>query len=174
MTYQMQSDLARIAMQERLLRFATLDLDQLWQLGGLLRDMARERGMALAIEIRVGADTVFQSIMPGASPNNADWARRKRNTVQMLHTSSYAVGLAARLKGVSLEQESGQPLRDYATHGGSFPLLLAGFGVAGAITVSGAPERDDHALVVEALAQLLGVDHAALALDALPAPLAPR
>lgn len=165
MTQQMQSDLARIAEQERRLQFSTLDLDQLWRLGSLLRDMAGERGMALAIEIRVGADTVFQSIMPGASPNNADWARRKRNTVQMLHTSSYAVGLAARLKGVSLEQESGQLLRDYATHGGSFPLLLAHYGVVGAITVSGAPERDDHALVVEALAQLLGAGHADIAFD---------
>jgi uncharacterized protein (UPF0303 family) len=101
--------------------------------------------------------------MPGASLNNADWARRKRNTVELLHTSSYAVGLAASIKGVSLEQESGQPVRDYATHGGSFPLLLDGLGLVGAVTVSGAPQRVDHSLVVEALAELLGIDYATLA-----------
>lgn len=156
-------DLKKIAEQERRLRFAALDLDQLWQLGMDLRAMARERGMALAIEIRVAGQTVFCNTMPGASPNNTDWARRKRNTVEMLHTSSYAVGLEAKRKGVSLEQESGQPLRDYAIHGGSFPLLLEGLGVVGAITVSGAPEREDHALVVEALARMLGQPPAELA-----------
>lgn len=161
-----ERDLARIAEQERRLRFAALDLDQLWQLGMELRAMARARQLALAIEIRVACQTVFYNTMPGAAPNNADWARRKRNTVEMLHTSSYAVGLAARRKGVSLEQGSGQPLRDYAIHGGSFPLLLEGLGVVGAVTVSGAPEREDHALVVEALARTLGLPHAELAFEA--------
>lgn len=161
----MEVDLAVISEQERVLRFATLDLDRLWQLGTLLRRLAQDRALALAIEIRVGANTVFFNAMPGASPNNTDWTRRMRNTVQMLHTSAYAVGLAARLKGVSLEQESGQPLRDYATHGGSFPLLVSGLGVVGAVTVSGAPEREDHALVVEALSQTLGIDPVSVAFD---------
>ena len=85
----------------------------------------------------------------------------------MLYPSSYAEALAAQQKGASLEQESGQPLRDYAIHGGSFPLRLAGLGVVGAVTVSGAPEREDHALVVEALAHLLGVSLAGLTLDSI-------
>ena len=163
-----ETDLARIAEQERRLRFPALDVEQLWQLGADIRRMAGERGLALAIEIRLAGETVFFNRMAGASPNNADWARRKRNTVEMLHASSYAVGLAAQQKGASLEQESGQPLRDYAIHGGSFPLLLAGLGVVGAVTVSGAPEREDHALVVEALARMLDIPLAGLALDAAP------
>lgn len=158
-----EADLALIAEQERRLRFATLDREQLWQLGVNLRTMAVARSLALVIEIRVAGETVFYTAMPGASLNNADWARRKRNTVELLHTSSYAVGLAASIKGVSLEQESGQPVRDYATHGGSFPLLLDGLGLVGAVTVSGAPQRVDHSLVVEALAELLGIDYATLA-----------
>lgn len=162
----LEKDLEKIAEQERRLRFASLDLDQLWQLGVQLRNMAQQSSMALAIEIRLAGQTVFYNTMPGAAPNNADWARRKRNTVEMLHTSSYAVGLQARSKGLSLEQESGQPLRDYAIHGGSFPLIVDGLGVVGAVTVSGAPEREDHALVVEALAGMLGLSAAELALDA--------
>lgn len=163
----LETDLAMIAEQERRLCFAALDVEQLWQLGADLRRRALARGLALAIEIRLAGDTVFFSRMPGASPNNADWARRKRNAVEMLHASSYAVGLAAQQKGASLERESGQPLRDYAIHGGSFPLRLAGLGVVGAVTVSGAPEREDHALVVEALAHLLGVSLAGLTLDSI-------
>ena len=163
----LETDLEKIAEQERRLCFAELEVEQLWQLGADLRHMAGERGLALAIEIRLAGETVFFSRMPGASPNNADWARRKRNTVEMLHASSYAVGLSAQMKGASLEQESGQPLRDYAIHGGSFPLRLDGLGVVGAVTVSGAPEREDHALVVEALAHLLGVSLAGLTLDSI-------
>lgn len=166
-----QADLARIAEQEQRLRFAALDLEQLWQLGADIRRMATEQGLALVIEIRLAGETVFFNRMPGASPNNADWARRKRNTVEMLHASSYSVGLAAQQKGASLEQESGQPLRDYAIHGGSFPLLLDGLGAVGAVTVSGAPERVDHALVVAALARLRGIFPADIALDEFDQPM---
>jgi uncharacterized protein (UPF0303 family) len=45
------------------------------------------------IEIRIAGRTVFCYAMPGTAPTNADWARRKRNTVELLHGSSYGVGL---------------------------------------------------------------------------------
>ena len=44
-------------------------------------------------------------------------------------------------------------------------LTVAGVGVIGAVAVSGLPQRDDHEMVVEALAELAGVPPAALALD---------
>jgi uncharacterized protein (UPF0303 family) len=57
-------------------------------------------------------------------------------------------------------------LADYATHGGSFPLNVAGAGIVGSVTVSGLPQRADHELVVEALCALLGRDYAQLRLAA--------
>ena len=45
---------------------------------------------------------------------------------------------------------------DYAAHGGSFPITLRNMGCIGAITVSGLPQRQDHALVVAVLAEHLG------------------
>ena len=66
----------------------------------------------------------------------------------------------------TLLESQGLPVADYATHGGSFPLAVAGAGVVGSVTVSGLPQRADHELVVEALCALLGRDYA----DAEPAP----
>ena len=39
----------------------------------------------------------------------------------------------------------------YAAHGGVFPLTIAGVGVVGTVGVSGLPQADDHAFVVEQL-----------------------
>ena len=41
----------------------------------------------------------------------------------------------------------GLPAADYAAAGGSVPLLIAGMGMTGTITVSGLSEEEDHELV---------------------------
>lgn len=160
-----EQDLARVALQERRLRFAAMTPQLPWQLGERIRHIAAARGLALAIEVRLARDTVFYYAMPGTTPNNAEWVRRKRNTVELMQQSSYAVGLALEGEGMTLEQKSGAALKDHATHGGSFPLLLDGAGCIGAVTVSGATGREDHAVVVEALAVLLGIAPDQVALD---------
>ena len=93
--------------------------------------MADERGAAVTIEIRIACATVFLFTMPGCTPVNADWARRKRNTVELLHRSSYGVGCELRRDATSLEERLGLSTRDYASHGGSFPLTLGGVGCIG-------------------------------------------
>jgi uncharacterized protein (UPF0303 family) len=160
-----ERDLARIAAQEQALQFDSFDEAAAWQLGGALKAAAEARGVAVTIEIRLAGHTVFLYAMPGTAPVNADWARRKRNVAELLGRSSYAVGLDQAQKQTSLEENTGLPLRDYATHGGSFPLRVRGVGQVGAITVSGLPQRDDHALIVAVLAERLGLPLAELALD---------
>ena len=162
---QLDTDIARVAEQERRLRLARFDLDLAWQLGTRLRDIAVARAQPLVIEIRLVRETVFYCAMNGTAPANADWARRKRNTVELLQRSSYGVGLSLSQEGRTLEQTMGLPARDYAHHGGSFPLQVEGVGCLGAVTVSGAPQREDHAIVVMALAELCGLPVAELALD---------
>ena len=58
--------------------------------------------------------------------------------------------------------------RDYAPHGGCFPIKLHGTGCIGTITVSGLPQRADHELIVEVLAELLEQPIEELALEAQP------
>jgi uncharacterized protein (UPF0303 family) len=151
------ADISRIALQEERLRLSSFDVDGAWQLGTSVRDIAARRGLALAIEIRLARETVFFVAMPGTTPANADWARRKRNVVELLQRSSYGVGRSLEQEGRTLEQSMGLPARDYATHGGSFPLFVSGTGCVGVLTVSGAPQRLDHDVVVEALAARCGV-----------------
>jgi uncharacterized protein (UPF0303 family) len=160
-----ETDIEKIAVQEQVLVFKQFDHALAWQLGARLKDCAQQRGVAITIEIRVGQDTVFFFAMPGTAPANADWARRKRNCVELLHRSSYGVGRSLELEDSSLGAKMGLPLRDYASHGGSFPIKLVGLGCIGVVTVSGLPQRQDHGLVVQVLAELCGVDGSAIALE---------
>ncbi|WP_168562718.1 heme-degrading domain-containing protein [Rhizobacter sp. SG703] len=161
----LEKDLKTIARQEDCFRLKHFNADTAWVLGVRLKEMAEARGVAITIEVRLAKETVFFFAMQGTSPSNADWARRKRNTVELLHHSSYRVGLDHALNGGTLESKMGLPMRDYADHGGSFPIAVEGSGCIGAVTVSGLPQREDHAMAVEALAGLCGVSLDGLRLD---------
>jgi len=157
-------DIARIAEQERRLVFPAFDNATAWTLGTTLRALAEARGVAVTIEIQLIRETVFFCAMPGTGPANADWARRKRNSVNLLQRSSYAIGLELQRDGTTLEQKLGLSLRDHAFAGGCFPLRVAGVGCVGTVTVSGLPQREDHNLVVEVIAPMCGVPLAEVAL----------
>jgi len=47
--------------------------------------------------------------------------------------------------------------REYAAHGGAFPVVVRGTGQVGTITVSGLPGPQDHQLVVDVLKDYLQV-----------------
>ncbi|SEJ62446.1 Haem-degrading [Azotobacter beijerinckii] len=104
--------------------------------------------------------------MPGMTPDNLDWARRKKNVVMRFQRSSYAVGLQLQKDRTTLTELAGLEVREYAPHGGCFPILLRGTGCIGTIAVSGLPQRDDHELIVEVLAEMLEERLEGLALDA--------
>ncbi|BDA84423.1 hypothetical protein Sa4125_19650 [Aureimonas sp. SA4125] len=89
--------------------------------------------------------------LPGATPDNAEWIRRKRNTVMRFRRSSLAMRLLCEAKGQSLGERYGLADRDYVASGGGVPILLTGTGCIGAVVVSGLPDVEDHALVVSAL-----------------------
>jgi uncharacterized protein (UPF0303 family) len=160
-----KTDLARILHQEERLRFASFNAQTAWEIGCFMRGRAVALEAPMAFEIYLGDHLLFACALPGTTPSNADWIRRKRNTVLRFHRSSYAMGLQLEADKSSLEEKLGLPLRDYSTHGGCFPLLLAGTGCIGTITASGLPQRQDHALVVEAIAAQLGIPLDEVALD---------
>jgi uncharacterized protein (UPF0303 family) len=160
----MNEDLERIALQERELVLSRLDAQTAWELGSRLRALAAERGLPVVIDIRRFGQPLFYAAMDATTPDNVEWVRRKSNVVARFHGSSYVAGLKETLKKQTLSESQGLPIADYATHGGSFPLRVAGAGVVGSATVSGLPQRADHELVIEALCALLGKNYAELKL----------
>jgi uncharacterized protein (UPF0303 family) len=66
------------------------------------------------------------------------------------------VGTLLRSLGMTLEERFELSHYEYATHGGRFPVILKGTGPIGTITISGLPQEDDHAMVVDAIRQYLG------------------
>jgi uncharacterized protein (UPF0303 family) len=80
--------------------------------------------------------------------------------------SSYAIGLRNELAHTTLQAKTGLDLRDYAAHGGCFPIFVEGTGCVGTITVSGLPQREDHSLVVAVLQEYLQLTGEELGLEA--------
>ena len=132
-------DLAILAQQESLLHFTDFTPDTAWQMGNRLRDALLEREAGGTVEIELAGQLLFACTTVGAKPNQADWIRRKRNTVRHFARSSYAVGRQLELDQQTLELRYGLALADYAAHGGGFPILLAGSECVGTIIVSGLP-----------------------------------
>ena len=161
----MDSDLARIATQEQNLRFEGFDAETAWGLALALREEGIARRAPIVAVIETWAMPMASFALPGATADNFDWARRKINVVRRFQRSSYALGLLLAQSGRTLADMGALPERDYAVHGGAFPIFVHGAGCIGAAAVSGLPQRDDHSLVVAALARVLGQDLADTALD---------
>jgi uncharacterized protein (UPF0303 family) len=159
-----KGDIDLILAQEQALRFRSFDENTAWRLGLKLRGLAHDRSLPVVIDIRANGRQVFFAALPGSSPDNPEWARRKINSVNRFHKSSYRFGLEAAAKGQVIGPERGLDPMMYASAGGGFPVIVIGTGCVGAVAVSGLPQRDDHELVVEALCGLLGHDYGALKL----------
>jgi uncharacterized protein (UPF0303 family) len=166
----LSNDLAAIRVQEETLQFSQFDEDIAWRLGACVRELAIARKFGVVIDVRRFGQPLFYCALPGTTPDNPEWVRRKGNIVARFHRSSYAIGLELQQSGSTLEDKHGLSVTDYAVHGGSFPLRVTGAGVIGSVTVSGVPQRSDHELVVEALCSVLGKDYIKLALPAASTP----
>jgi uncharacterized protein (UPF0303 family) len=155
---QIAEDLAILEQQEHVLRFASFNTETAWQLGCILRELLMDHRAGGTIEIEVAGHLLFACATPTATPGQADWIRRKRNVVRRFGRSSYAIGLTLENNNETLESRHCLDTADYAAHGGGFPILLEGTGPVGSVAISGLPQRDDHNLVIAALAKLLEKD----------------
>ena len=140
-----------LAQQEETLQFDRFDNDTALAVGLWIVEEVRKRGKAVTVNITRNGQVLFHYAMSGATIDQADWIRRKNNTVQRFARSSYAMGMSYKSKGKTFEDVAYLDTMEYAAHGGAFPLMIRGVGMVGTVTVSGLAQADDHALVVAAL-----------------------
>lgn len=160
----LDEDLKRLAIQEERLQFDSFNADTALDVGMRLKALIASRGAKAAFDIQLAGHPLFFYAMSGTTPDNVDWIRRKRNVVMRFHKSSYAFSLGVQKNGHSLVERFGAGTDQLILSGGGFPIRLRGSGVVGSITVSGLPQRDDHGVIVEVLAAMLGQDISELAL----------
>ena len=148
---ELEALLARIADDERTTGFAAFGHDEAWRLGRAIRRLARERELGVTIDVQLGEQQVFHAGLPGSTADNDDWVARKIRTTKRFAVSSLAIRVQHDLKG------GGFGWLDpavYAVSGGCVPVRVGG-AIVGTATVSGLPDHEDHALVVEAMRALL-------------------
>ena len=142
--------------QEARLVLPRADLASLYALGRRMADTALERGLPILIQVRFGSRLVFVASLPGSTASNDGWAERKSRVVARFEQSSLLVRLLNERDGTTVNERHSLPVEQYAAHGGAFPLRVEGTGVVGSVVVSGLPQLDDHAFVVEMLEAHLG------------------
>lgn len=143
--------LLTLAQQEETLQFDRFDSDTALAVGLWIVAEVRKQAKAVTVNITRNGQVLFHHAMSGATQDQADWIRRKNNTVQRFARSSHAMGITYKSKGKTFEDVAYLDTMEYAAHGGAFPLLIRGVGMVGTVTVSGLAQADDHALVVAAL-----------------------
>jgi uncharacterized protein (UPF0303 family) len=116
-----------------------------------MADAALERGLPVLIQVRLGRRLVFVAALPGSTRSNDHWAARKARLAARFEQSSMRVRLSNPPDGEAVHERQALPRERFAAHGGAFPLTVAGTGFVGTVVVSGLPQVQDHALVVEML-----------------------
>lgn len=122
-----------------------------WQIGRALHDRAEAEGKRIAIEVSRPGQQLFYCVMPGIAPDSTAWIRRKRNVVERFHKSSLLMKLLADQAQRDLHERYSLNPDDYGATGGGVPIVVAGSGCIGCVTVSGMTQFDDHAWGADAI-----------------------
>jgi len=140
--------------QERRLVFQSLDENGAVAIGLSILQVATERDLPVTIEVRLRDRVVFRAARNGTNATNDQYIGGKARLVERFGHASLYERLRYEAKGTTFEAATSLTFPEYAPHGGGFPLIVEGTGPVGVVIVSGLPQLDDHALVVECLAKV--------------------
>lgn len=157
-----EADLMLVKKQEQELVFPEFNEAVAFSLGSAIYARAIAEGMGVVVDIRTWDRQMFFAATDGTSADNAEWVRRKINSVRRFQRSSYRMVLE---RGeVPFPPQSGADVADFVIAGGGFPIRVKGAGIIGSLTISGLPGRLDHGVAVSAICAHLGIDAAAYTL----------
>ena len=125
------------------------NLDDAWKLAEIAHDLAAVRSYPIVIDIREGEKSLFTVKLPGATDENLNWARRKRNLTLLTKQASWEHD-KARKAGHDIIVEQNLDEANYASHGGCVPIFVKNELVA-TFTISGLPSKEDHEFAIECL-----------------------
>lgn len=148
--------LAALLREEETIQFSEFTNETAWRIGSRLVAAAAERGLGVTIDITRNGQQLFHCALSGTSADNDEWIKRKNRVVNRYGHSSFYIGMRYRSQGTTFEAKSLLDPREYAAHGGAFPIIIARVGVVGTITVSGLAQEEDHQLVVSVLREFTG------------------
>lgn len=140
---------ADLAAAEARVALDALDVGVAVRIGEIALALGRARSLPIAIEVRIGDWTVFHASLPGTDSGNDSWIARKARVVAKTGHSSMYERVRAEELGIDWYAANGAPEKDFAIHGGGFPLTVKGEGHRGTLLISGLPQVDDHLLAQE-------------------------
>lgn len=137
--------------QEAELTLPRFDAADALSLGALATQLASDRRLPVVVLVVHGGREVFRAALPGTTADNDDWLARKRRVVERFEMSTLAARVTYEERGTDFATATGLAESEYAAHGGGWPIRVAGVGVVGFFGVSGLPQVEDHAFIVEVL-----------------------
>lgn len=144
--------------QDEKLRTDAFTAGDALRLGLIMERLAREKYcQPISIRIIIGGHTVFSYLMAGTDSFNDWWMDKKLNTCRMSGVSSIRtlveIGEGRRAPEPEFENEN-----DFALCGGCWPVRNRQGRLLGYVEASGMTDDRDHQLIIDAVAELLGVE----------------
>lgn len=146
---------AGLKVEESALVLPAFDVAAALEIGQIAYEIATNRGINPAIEVRIGEWIVFHASLPGTNTENDWWMGRKARVVLLTGHSSMHERVLAEETDIDWFAKHGVEEEQYAIHGGGLPINVAGKGLAGILLISGLPQVQDHLLGVEVLTEYL-------------------
>ena len=146
---------AGLKAEEEALVLPAFDVAAALEIGQIAYEIATNRGINPAIEVRIGEWIVFHASLPGTNSENDWWMGRKARVVLLTGHSSMHERVLAEEQNIDWFAKHGVEEEQYAIHGGGLPINVAGKGLSGILLISGLPQIKDHLLGVDALTEYL-------------------
>ena len=146
---------AGLKAEEKALVLPAFDVAAALEIGQIAYELATNRGINPAIEVRICEWIVFHASLPGTNSENDWWMGRKARVVLLTGHSSMHERVLAEEQNIDWFAKHGVEEEQYAIHGGGLPINVAGKGLAGILLISGLPQVQDHLLGVEVLTEYL-------------------
>jgi uncharacterized protein (UPF0303 family) len=146
---------SQILSQEQTLVLPAFDVPDALEIGSIANSLGIQRGLPIAVEVRIGDWVVYHTSLPGSKPENDLWISRKARVVKLKHHSTLYERVRSEERSEDWFKQNNVDEKEFAIHGGGLPLITKKDGFVGTLLISGLPQVDDHLFGVEVLTEYL-------------------